>query len=427
MRAALYLLLVVPGTMRAQESCGDRAWRSIGVGAYHCPGGTCRFIAPRGPESAGFAFSTEPWLRAIEPDGPAAGRIEEGDVLVAVNGFLITTGAGAAELAQLDAGREAVLTMRRGVRLHEIRLRPRSACAAPLMLVGNTVLGAAREPAAEVDAGADPILVFDAPRRLGPTAVDAGLGLTLRCPGCELLLREGETRWSVPSWPTVDRVERGGVAEEAGLRPGDEIRRIAGRDVRSASGTSPLFSPPRGDFTIEYARDGARRSAFMNRRIVDRRIIIRERGIRIVRSEEGWSEKLLGALARWWRELAGTERSAGGATGRLLARGESWGPASLGVLFRGAGDALFSIESVDGRPALRFPAPPIVAEVTPGGAGARAGLAAGDAVTHVDGRSVLEPAGARLLLFPREREPLELTYLRDGRVLRATLVPSEER
>ena len=139
-RALLALALAVPPSLGAQATCGDGQWPSIGVGAYHCPGGTCAFTAPHGNAPAAFAFSSEPWLRSIDPAGPAAGRIEEGDVLVAVNGLLITTAAGGAELARLDANRDAELAVRRAGRLLEVRVRPRASCGAPLLLIGNAVV-----------------------------------------------------------------------------------------------------------------------------------------------------------------------------------------------------------------------------------------------------------------------------------------------
>jgi hypothetical protein len=426
-RALLVLALAVPPGLGAQATCGDRAWPSIGVGAYHCPGRTCAFTAPHGTEPAAFAFSSEPWLRSIDPTGPAVGRIEEGDVLVAVNGLLITTSPGGAALARLDPNREAELALRRAGRLVEVRVRPRASCRAPLILIGNAMVvsGDARSGALRRSAAADPSIDFTAAQRLSETAFDAGLGMTLRCPGCVVLARGDETRWAVTSFPIVEYVARGGVADEAGLAPGDEVRRIDGRDVRHPDGDSPLFAPPRGDFTIDYVRDGRPGSAFMNRRIVDQRIVIRgQRGVQVERTE-GLGDRLLGALAGVWRVL--TNLAADGPPPRIIVHGETWGPDGLGLLFRSDSAMLFVLDDVNGRQVLRFPAPPVVATVAEGGPGARAGLAPGDAITHVDGRSVLDSDGATPLIHTDAGHPLAVTYLRAGRTHHTTLIPSEER
>lgn len=426
-RALLVLALAVPAGLEAQATCGDRAWSSIGVGAYHCPGRTCAFTAPHGTGPAAFAFSSEPWLRAIDPTGPAVGRIEEGDVLVAVNGLLITTSAGGAALARLDANREAELALRRAGRLVEVRVRPRASCREPLILIGNAMVAAGdtRSGALRGSADADPIIDFTAPQQLSETAFDAGLGMTLRCPGCAVRARGDETRWAVTSFPIVGYVAPGGVAEEAGLAPGDEIRRIDGRDVRDPDGDSPLFAPPRGDFTIDYVRDGRPGSAFMNRRIVDQRIVIRsQRGVQVERTE-GLGNRLLGALAGVWRVL--TDRAADGPPPRIVVRGDTWGPDGLGLLFRSDSTTLFVLDDVNGRQVLRFPAPPVVATVADGGPGDRAGLAPGDVITHVDGRSVRDPDGATPLIHTDASHPLSITYQRAGRTHHTTLFPSEER
>ena len=433
-RAVLFCIVTTaPTLLQAQEACGDKAWDSIGVGAFHCPGGTCSFTPPRGPESAGFSFSTEPWMRAIDPSGPAAGLLQEGDVLVAVNGYLITTPVGTAELAHLDASTEAVLTIRRSSRLEEVRVRPRSTCRPPLILIGNVVLkspsGDAGSP--KMAEGRYPIIDFTTPNRRSQTAMDMSLGMTLRCPGCELSLGT-EPRWLVQSYPVVEHVVAGGVAEEAGLQPGDEIRRVDRKDVLGDHKNNPLFSPPRSDFTIEVVRNGRTLSAPMNRRVNDKRIVIRSQPvsrIRIERGDEAWGSRLLNAVVHWWRatwrEVTSDAASAGG-SGQWVARGDTWGPRQFGLLFRSESETLFALESVEGKQVLRLPGNPIIADVIPGGPAARAGLTPGDVVTEVNGVSVLGPEGSHALLFPVTGEPVRLTYLRGALERHTTLVPKGE-
>lgn len=113
----------------------------------------------------------------------------------------------------------------------------------------------------------------------GGSAVDNELGFTLRCPGCELGLAGDAPAWTVSAYPVVASVEPGGVADEAGLRPGDEIREVDGVDVRATAGRSPLFALPPLDFTLTYSRDGKIGSALMNRRITN--VIEIRDGIRV--------------------------------------------------------------------------------------------------------------------------------------------------
>ena len=425
---ALLIAAVAPGSASAQLACDERTWSSIGVAAFHCPGGNCAFLraSPRGTPQ--FVFSTEPWLRGVDRSGPAKGRLEEGDVLVAVNDLLITTPAGGTALARLDATRDATLTVRRGDRLVHVLVRPVQTCDGPTMLVGNTVAQPATAREAPV-AGESrvPIIDFTVPQRVG-NGVDQGLGMTLRCPGCSMIVSGGTPRWAVREWPVVERVVRGGVAWEAGLRAGDEIRRINGRDVRSATGNSPILTPPGGDFEVDAARRGAILSTTINRRI-HIQIIHQRQVIRIERDDDrGWGSRTLGAFARFWKGLTGADDT--GPPARILVRGETWGPPGLGILLRSDDEALFEIGRGEGdtrASTVRFRAHPVVAEVMAGGAGAAAGLAVGDAITHVNGTSVLEPDGARALLFPRTGVELSLTYVRANRTHSTRITPTDNR
>ena len=64
----------------------------------------------------GFAhdFSTEPRVRGLEENSPAWGKLQEGDILVAVDGVLITTREGGRRLANLTPNRPVKLRVRRG-------------------------------------------------------------------------------------------------------------------------------------------------------------------------------------------------------------------------------------------------------------------------------------------------------------------------
>jgi len=123
------------------------------------------------------------------------------------------------------------------------------------------------------------LIDLTAARDLGPTGLDAGLGMTLRCDGCEVVILSGAAQWTIPEYPVVQSVVPGGVAEEAGLQPGDRILTVDGQDVRTRAGVTPLNALPVLDFTIGFRRGDQMSSAAINRRITNQ-VVISE-GVRV--------------------------------------------------------------------------------------------------------------------------------------------------
>ena len=105
-----------------------------GVGLLHCVGGSCEIFVRRGGVVF-HRFSSEPRVWRIAPDGPAAGRLREGDVLVAVDGALVTSVEGGLRLANLAPGRPVRLRVRRAGRELEVEIVPRLGCDFPRLLV----------------------------------------------------------------------------------------------------------------------------------------------------------------------------------------------------------------------------------------------------------------------------------------------------
>lgn len=146
-------------------------------------------------------FGTEPILTGVSRSGP----IEEGDVLVAVDGELITTRAGAVRFADIQPHVPVVLTLRRGGRNLDVRVVPGATCIP-------------ESPAVPVP---------PAPPRV--SADGSGLlGIALSCNCSNELDAHGIERWTFRAPPRVEAVGRGGAADRAGLRPGDLIRSIDG-------------------------------------------------------------------------------------------------------------------------------------------------------------------------------------------------------
>ncbi len=158
-------------------------------------------------------FGTEPVLSGIDPHGPGAGKLEEGDVLAAVDGQLITTRAGAERFAGLRPGTPVVLTVRRGGRNLDVRIVPGALCQPVLPPVP------AIPQAPHIAAGGK-----------------GGLGAALSC-NCSI--EEGPAgaeRWTFREPPRVETVGADGAAERAGLRAGDHIVSVDGVAITTPEG-----------------------------------------------------------------------------------------------------------------------------------------------------------------------------------------------
>jgi len=159
----------------------------------------------------------------------------------------------------------------RGVTLWRVS---RGAAAAMSLFVAGVWYGrmtATSSPAAagqQAELARGVILDFSHSTPFGDAGSDEGLGMTMRCGGCRVVVTDAQPRWAVATYPVVDAVIRGGVADEAGLRPGDRILAVDGRDVRDTTGASPLNALPPLDFTFAYQRGDAESSTLINRRIV---------------------------------------------------------------------------------------------------------------------------------------------------------------
>ncbi len=75
-----------------------------------------------------WTFRSEPRVAGIRADGPAAGRLREGDLLAAIDGVLITTREGARRFAEVAPGARATLTVRREGREIPVRIVADAVC-----------------------------------------------------------------------------------------------------------------------------------------------------------------------------------------------------------------------------------------------------------------------------------------------------------
>jgi hypothetical protein len=98
----------------------------LGFTGLQCKG--CSFGDPGIPGLVDVLFATEPTLFGITRGGPADGKLEELDVLVALNGQLITTQAGALLYSRPTPGKPLRLTLRRAGALRDVEIVPAPRC-----------------------------------------------------------------------------------------------------------------------------------------------------------------------------------------------------------------------------------------------------------------------------------------------------------
>ena len=306
---ALLAAVVGPTRLEAQavsmSSTCSEGWSTLGalgITEFTCD---CTFDRESNPA---WRFRGEPQIRAVSSNGPATGRLRSGDVLVAIDGMLITTRAAGARMANLKPGSPVTLTVRRGNREIEVRLTPDEPCvepvtpatpAAPVATTrdvptprpprasGGRMAPAPRPPTAAI------------PHPPAPPPATAWFGFGISCRNCEMNvtnyseieraeeelrqmvrddrdhdsaairaararireLRRENTNWRFSEFPTLFSVDRGSPAYQAGLRRGDVLMKIDGISLLTVEGASRFGQVEPGQ-TVEftYRRGGSERS-----------------------------------------------------------------------------------------------------------------------------------------------------------------------
>ncbi len=282
-------LLVLPLVLHAQdcERREPRPW--FGVHTFHCRGGICKvhgaiartstaaLVGVGNPARSPYRydFSVEPSLWGIHEDGPAAGKLEDGDVLVAVNDRAVTTMQASEELEHLEVGTPVRLTVRRGSRLVDVEVAPSRSCAAVWVSAG------VEPPSLWEERGRVQVGLSDSARLralverspalhralagVGRRTGSGFLGVAIRCGECELILsaEAGGSRFRFNEYPEVVEVAEGSLAERAGLHPGDVLTHVNGKDLRTEAGAdrlARLILRPGERVEIRYVRSGEPRT-----------------------------------------------------------------------------------------------------------------------------------------------------------------------
>lgn len=309
---ALATSLLLAFAAAAAAAAGGSPFDRLGITSVECD---CSFKVDAGGTAQRWVFHAEPRVKSVDRRGPAAGRLEPGDYIVAIDGKLIVTGEGGRRFSAVAAGEPVVLTVRRGTRVFDEEFVPRRVDSQhPFDVSGfrfpddERWLDLTREaeelsrlaveleklrfdklpeiPAFDALEGMDSLFAGLDLRLEGLDALDDmnfdGLAESLR--GLELELEalqdaspagsfgmgisfdgsirrngdeDGFAEWTFEEPPVVTTVEFGSPAARAGLRSGDVLAEIDGVALDSREG-GERFSriTPGQSVEFTYERDG---------------------------------------------------------------------------------------------------------------------------------------------------------------------------
>jgi hypothetical protein len=250
-----------------------------------------------------FEFGGEPVISEVRGNGPAAGRLRDGDAIVAVDGQLITTREGGRRYSAIDPGDLVRLSIRRGGRVQDVSLRTGARCLpmpeapappAPPGRPGRPGTPPApgappaparppagvRAPAPPPTPGAEPAPARPprpnrppAPARpetppVPPTPPappappeimpDGWFGFGIQCNNCGINAPQGRPAvFQFREQPRVVNVEPGTPAARAGMQRGDRLTHVDGVSITTQAGWTRFGSiQPGQQVRWTYTRDG---------------------------------------------------------------------------------------------------------------------------------------------------------------------------
>jgi S1-C subfamily serine protease len=139
LRIGLAFVLASPPAFAQLQvtNCSEGRPRSgdVGITSFECVGGDCT-VSERDSLGGYFHdFLVEPIIRGIRPGSVAATALREGDVVIMVDGFPITTHEAGRRLASLSPGKPVTLRIRRGQSYLDVKLTPEPGCNTPSLSV----------------------------------------------------------------------------------------------------------------------------------------------------------------------------------------------------------------------------------------------------------------------------------------------------
>ncbi|HEV8123953.1 MAG TPA: PDZ domain-containing protein [Gemmatimonadales bacterium] len=292
----LALLLGPAARAMAQEvaatTCSS-GWSSFG--ALGISGFTCDCTLNRKDAAVTWSFRGEPVISAITPGGAASGKLRAGDVIVAIDGLLITTRAAGEKVANLAEGENVVLTIRRNGRVQEVEIQTEEDCSEPTALAAppvgpgrlavppaaraprtsgpSAMAGGPATPSIATPPRADraprtprsPVIAGAPATPMAPPAPEsppsAWFGFGISCHNCRVSPSEDGEVWQFTEYPTIYSVDPESPADNAGLRRGDILMKIDGADLLTADGGRRFGNIDRGQtVTWSFRRGGTTRA-----------------------------------------------------------------------------------------------------------------------------------------------------------------------
>ncbi|MFH0751541.1 MAG: PDZ domain-containing protein [Chloroflexota bacterium] len=268
------------GRRPGDRSCPGGVVGALGITRVDCRG-DCFLTVDRREQSMVWSFSVEPRITEIAPNGPAAGALEIGDRIVAIDGVLITTPEGGRRLANIEPDRDVTIRFRRGRRIGEATLRAGTRCGPAVEGVRSGLVSSSSvdsggvswtgpgiriETSGSGESRRTSITVPGARMSVGETGVpemsEARLGMSFGCGPCSSTRRNGRTVWSFSNPIDVIRVDVGGPAERGGIRVGDRITHVDGLRIDSRRGGEAFSTLRPGQATrlTVTGRDGIERT-----------------------------------------------------------------------------------------------------------------------------------------------------------------------
>lgn len=257
------VLVALPGTAPGQ-TCGRNGITvpDLGFSEMGCEHCTINLT----PRRLYYRFGTEPRLGGIT--SVAEGRLREGDVLVAVDGKLITTEDAATRIATVRRGERVRLTVRRGNRSEDVTVTARQQCMEPPVPPTPPLPPRApapprpptpghapqppQPPRAPAAPGYAPMPPQPPQAPLPPQAPAAPLpplpppppailpegwfGFGISCDDCGFRGRGSNRTMFFGEPPVVENVEAGSPAARAGIRRGDRLTHVDGVSLTTAAG-----------------------------------------------------------------------------------------------------------------------------------------------------------------------------------------------
>ena len=298
--AAALLAAVAAAAPGDAQQCPRGYIRQADLGFDNLSGGPMRFEWRNGRTI--HQFDAEPRISGVRDGGPAEGRLRDGDVIVAVDGQLITSGAGGRRYSDIDPGDEVRLSVRRGGRVQDVTVRAGARClrpptppTPPRPPTAPTPPAAPARPAPPArpahptrpphqatprpptppqapTAPAAPVPPTPPVPPVPPTPPappeimpDGWFGFGIECNHCGVHRESGrQPVFRFNEAPTVMNVEPGTPAARAGMRRGDRLTHVDGVSLTTARGWNRFGAiQPGQQVRWTYTRGGQSRQATM--------------------------------------------------------------------------------------------------------------------------------------------------------------------